>query len=116
MYGGKIMLIDFNKIEESVIPNFYRGEKNTVARMFTDNLNNRIMYGKLEPGASIGLHKHDNGSEIVYVLKGSGKALYDDIQEELSVGICHYCPKEHSHSLINDGNGDLVFFAVVVQQ
>ena len=36
------MLIDFDKIEETIIANFYGGEKNTVAKMFVDDMN-RIM-------------------------------------------------------------------------
>ena len=30
--------------------------------------------------------------------------------------MCHYCPKGHSHGLFNDGDEDLVFFAVVPAQ
>lgn len=110
------MLIDFSKLQETMINNFYGGDKDTIARMCTDELGNRIMHGKLEAGASIGFHKHDNGSEIVYVLQGKGTALFDDSREELSAGVCHYCPKHHSHSLINDSDGDLLFFAVVAAQ
>lgn len=110
------MLIDFTQIDESVTQSFYGGEKELSSHMFTDNLGNRILRGKLEPGASIGYHKHENGSEIIYVLHGSGKALYDDGQETLTAGLCHYCPKGHSHSLINNGGEDLVFFAVVAAQ
>lgn len=51
------MLIDFNDFNETVIPNFRGGEKVTKAKMYTDN-KNKIMYGTLEPGASIGLHIH----------------------------------------------------------
>ena len=109
------MIIDFEQIEETAIKNFYGGQNDTIARMFADE-KNRIMYGKLEPGASIGIHRHETGSEIVYIIQGTGKAVFDDTQEELKPGICHYCPKGHSHSLINDGSGDLVFFAVVPQQ
>ena len=31
-------------------------------------------------------------------------------------GDCHYCPKGHTHSLINNSDEDLVFFAVVPVQ
>ena len=109
------MLIDFDKIEETIIANFYRGEKNTVAKMFVDDMN-RIMCSKLEPGASIGYHQHENGSEVIYILAGNGICLYDDAKEKIKAGQCHYCPKGHSHSLINDGDTDLIFFAVVPQQ
>ena len=42
--------------------------------------------------------------------------LYDDGREEAVAGNCHYCPKNHSHSMINNGTEDLVFFAVVAEQ
>lgn len=109
------MKLDFQGMEETVIEHFYGGEKEVHAKMHADELG-RIMLGRLEPGASIGMHTHDAGSEIVYVLDGSGKALYDGGEERLTPGACHYCPKGHTHSLINDGAEDLVFFAVVPRQ
>jgi mannose-6-phosphate isomerase-like protein (cupin superfamily) len=109
------MLIDFSTLDETVVKNFRGGEKDTHARMFADE-NNRIMYIKLKPGASIGFHKHDAGSEIVYILQGKGTALFDSAEEDLQAGICHYCPKGHAHSLINNGQEDLIFFAVVPNQ
>lgn len=109
------MLIDFEHMEETVIPNFKGGEKETAARMFVDSLG-RIMCGRLIPGASIGLHTHETNSEIIYILEGTGKALYDDGCERLQAGACHYCPKGHTHSLINDSEADLRFFAVVPEQ
>ena len=109
------MLIDFETMEETVIPHFKGGEKETAARMFFDG-QNRIMRGVLIPGASIGLHTHETSSEIVYILSGKGAVLYDDGRETLGPGSCHYCPKGHTHSLINDGSEDLVFFAVVPEQ
>lgn len=109
------MIINFDNIGVSVIKNFRGGSKDTAARMFNDN-ENRIMYGVLEPGASIGMHTHEHNSEIVYILQGKGKALYDNGEETVEAGLCHYCPKGHAHSLINDGGGDLVFFAVVPEQ
>lgn len=106
------MLIDFNDISETVIEHFRGGEKTTRARMFIDE-NNKIMRGRLEPGASIGLHTHEGNSEIVFILEGKGKMLCDGKYEELSAGSCTYCPEGHEHSLINDSKGDLIFFAVV---
>lgn len=109
------MIIDFDKIKAESISNFHGGEKSIAVRMYADQ-NNRIMYGRLEPGASIGMHAHENSSEIIYILSGSGIALYDGEREALSAGKCHYCPKGHSHSLINSGGDDLIFFAAVPQQ
>ncbi len=109
------MLIDFQKIEETVIPQFKNGEKETAARMYVDPAV-KIMRGRLISGASIGLHTHETSSEIIYILSGIGKVLYDGGWELLGPGSCHYCPKGHSHSLVNDSAEDLLFFAVVPEQ
>ena len=109
------MIIDLKQIEETVIPHFRGGEKETRSRMFADPAC-KIMHGRLEPGASIGLHTHDTSSEIIYILKGRGKVLYDGGYEEVEEGLCHYCPKGHEHSLINYRDEDLNFFAVVPEQ
>lgn len=106
------MLIEFEKIEEKALPNFKGGEKEFNAKMFVDE-NNRIIKGRLKPGATIGMHVHDMGSEIIFITSGNGKVLYDDTEERLSAGSCHYCPMGHSHSLINDSNADLEFYCVV---
>ena len=109
------MFIEFDKIEESVMPHFQGGEKETFGRIFADDLN-RIMKGRLEPGASIGMHTHEVNSEILYVLSGTATMLYDDGKEELASGSVHDCPKGHSHSLINTGSEPLIFLAVVPKQ
>lgn len=108
------MILDFNNMETQVIPCFKGGEKDTVVKMFDDGLN-RIMLGKLTPGASIGLHTHKGSSEIIYLLSGHGKVLYDGDCERLDPGMAHYCPEGHEHSLINDGKEDLIYFAAVPQ-
>ena len=107
------MIIDFSKMNESVLKNFKGGEKEFRAKMF-DTDGGKIMLSRLVKGASIGCHTHENNCEIIYILSGSGKALYDGAEERVSEGMCHFCPEGHSHSLINDGEGDLVFFAAVI--
>lgn len=103
-------------ISVTELPNFRGGEKVTRAKVFADELNRIMVRGVLEPGASIGYHTHDAGSEIIHIISGRGKALYDGVEERLAPGDCHYCPKGHSHSVINDGSEDLVFFAVIPNQ
>ena len=94
------MIIDFKHMEEQILPNFKGGEKAYAVKKFTDG-RNMIMHGRLESGASIGLHTHEGNCEMFYIIEG---------------GVCHYCPKGHTHSLINDSDSDLVFFAVVAEQ
>jgi len=112
------MLIEFDKMETAVIPHMRGGEKQVSAKMYTDELG-KIMRGRLIPGATIGMHTHDTSSEIIYILSGKGKILYDGGSEPLEAGSCHYCPKGHTHSLMNDspeGGEDLCFFAVIPEQ
>ncbi len=109
------MIFDFTKEKFVCKPNFKGGEKHYDVKMHDDGLN-KIMNGKLVSGASIGLHTHEVDSEIIFILSGKGKVLFDDGEERVEAGQCHYCPKGHSHSLINDGEEDLIFYAVVPVQ
>ncbi|MDD5934602.1 MAG: cupin domain-containing protein [Clostridiales bacterium] len=109
------MILNFNEIPVTSLKNFYGGEKELSAHMHRDE-KNKILHGTLAPGATIGLHTHETSSEIIYFLEGTGKVIYDDGEENVQAGVCHYCPKGHSHSLINDGKENLVFFAVVPEQ
>ena len=109
------MLINFDQIPETVIPNMRGGEGQVVSRMHVDG-DNKIMKGFLAPGCTIGLHTHDTSSEIIYILSGTGKVKVEGGEEPLKAGDCHYCPKGRSHSLINNSDGPLEFFAVVPQQ
>lgn len=109
------MIIDMRNMEETVLPAFKGGEMEYRAKMFFDGTN-RIMEGRLIPGASIGLHTHEDGSEVIFITKGSGTVIYDNEKISLCEGMCHYCAKGHSHSLINDSDADLCFYAVVAAQ
>ena len=105
------MIFDLNR-PETVLEHFNGGEGCLNARMHSDD-NGRFLLGRLEPGSTVGLHKHTSNYEVIYILSGTGKAIYDDTTEELGPGSCHYCPAGHTHSLINSGTEDLIFFAVV---
>lgn len=109
------MIIPFNDMEETVTPRFQGGDGEFRARMFNDGLN-KVMRARLVPGASIGMHTHTTGSEIVLITKGHGHVLYEGETIALHEGDCHYCRKGCSHSLVNDSDADLEFFAVVPQQ
>jgi len=113
--GEKIMFVNFETINTLVRENFFGGNKSFDAKIFNDR-QNRILLGKLVPGASIGFHSHEDGSEIVYIISGTGTAAFDESEEKLVPGVCHYCPKGHGHDMANNGDEDLVFFAVVTKE
>ena len=106
------MKINFENMETQVLPQFKGGEGDFLVKMFTDGAG-KIMRGTLAPGSSIGYHKHEDNCEIIYILSGTGKCLYESGEEALTAGDCHYCPMGKSHSLINNGVENLEFFAIV---
>ena len=106
------MLLNFEQIEEKVVPHMRGGEGEMIHRMFV-NEDTKIMRGRLTPGSTIGLHTHETDSEMICVLSGAGKVLCDGEYEPLAAGSVHYCPRGHEHSLINDGTEDLVILAMI---
>ena len=109
------MIIRFNEIEEKEMPSFYGGNGSLIANMYVDD-KNKILRGKLAVGSSISLHRHVPTSETIFIISGSAKAVCDGQEELLSAGDCHYCPKGSEHTLMNVGDTDLIFYAVVPQQ
>lgn len=97
-------------------PAFKGGEKELSAQMYFDG-SNRILHGILIPGASIGMHTHETNSETLFVVAGHGTIIEDGESHPVHLGQCIYCPKGHSHSLINTSEEqDLEFYAVVPEQ
>ena len=109
------MIIRFDEMDLTVLPAFKGGEKEYRAKMFFDG-SNRIMHGTLIPGASIGMHTHEDSSETIFIIKGHGTLIDVGETKQVSEGDCLYCPKGHTHSLINDSDSDLQFYAVVPMQ
>lgn len=108
-------MIDFANMPDTVLPRFKGGEGELIAKMYADD-RNRILLARLASGHSIGLHTHDTSSEIIYFLSGQGTVTTDGVSETVTAGDCHYCRKGSAHTLCNDGEEELVFFAVVPQQ
>ncbi len=111
------MKIDFKEMELKILPNFKGGEKEYRAKMI-DIDKQKIMKGLLIPGASIGFHKHDNSSEVMFITKGCAKYITEDKDgikkvELLKAGECHICKCGESHTLINDTDEDIEFYAVI---
>ncbi len=109
------MLLDFNRMPSQTWSEFKGGAGDTVVRMYKD-VSNRIMFMKLEPGSSIDYHRHEDSSEIIYVMQGTATGTYDGVEEIIEPGMCGYCPAGHSHGIENKGDEDLVFFSVVSEK
>lgn len=109
------MILDFSKIEETAAEGFKGGTGVTHLKKFENRLG-KIIMGRLEPGASIGLHTHEEDSEIIYIISGKADFIYEGGTESADPGMCHYCPKGSTHQMINNGSEDIVFFAAIPKQ
>ena len=107
------MIIDFEKLKEITIEKLNGGNGQISSKMHIDNLG-KIMLSRIPKGASIGSHEQKTGHDINYVISGHGKAICNGTEEILKVGMCHYCPKGSTHSIINDGDEDLILFNMVI--
>lgn len=106
------MIFEYEAMDWKSIPHFNGGEKCADMKSFADE-NNRFLMGKLEPGASIGLHTHEGNSEIVYALQGEAVVTYDGKKEILKAGTAHYCPMGHTHCMKNESDEPFIMFAVI---
>ena len=106
------MHIDFESSGWMEIPRMNGGEGSVFAKMAVTE-DTRIVLTRIPPGSSIGLHRQTSGDDVNYVLEGTGKAVCDGKEETLAPGACHVCPKGSEHTIINDGEDDLVLFTTV---
>ncbi len=68
---------------------------------------------ELDPGASVGYHRHDGTEEVYFILSGEG--LYTEDGEECRAlpGDVFLCREGKSHGIINTGNDKLVMGAAI---
>lgn len=113
------MIIRLEEIPESRLPEFKGGDKELRANMFFDGTN-RMFKGTLVPGASIGIHTHDDSCETIFIISGKGTILEinDGVETLTDVAErdCLFCAKGQTHSLRNTSSEDLVFYAAVIPQ
>lgn len=110
-----IGIINFDSIAEDMQTNFKGGEGDVAFRIFKDDMN-KVMRVRMTPHSSVGQHSHETDSEIIIVLQGSGKIVFDGQELPIRQGQVHYCPKGHGHTIINDTDQELHLCCVVPQQ
>lgn len=63
------MVIDFNSIDEMVMPCMNGGNGMMTVKMYNDE-NYRIIPTKIHPGGSIGIHTQNSGDDINFKRNG----------------------------------------------
>ncbi|MHC6202309.1 cupin domain-containing protein [Breznakiellaceae bacterium SP9] len=82
------------------------GAKETNARLFAEVT--------LQPGSSIGYHKHETETEYFFILSGQGTVNDDGTEVIVQQGDSIITGHGASHSITNTGSTPLVFTAVIV--
>lgn len=108
-------MIEFEKLETKILHEFQGGTGDIEAKIYADSLN-RIVKSIYAPGVSTGYHRHEDSSEIIFILSGNCKVIHEGKEERLVNGMCHYCKKGESHAVINDTGEELIMYAVVCSQ
>ncbi len=82
-----------------------------------DDAIKEIGWMTLLPGASIGMHKHENNEDAYIIVKGQG-VFTDSTGKEtpVKVGDITIAKKGESHALKNTGKRPLVFLDIVAAQ
>lgn len=107
------MKIDFTEMNSTTMSGTNNGTGMMTVRMYSDE-KYRIIHTAIHSGGSIGLHTQNSGDDMNYIIRGTGKAICDGIEEELKPGVMHICPKGADHTIINTGSEDLVMLTIVV--
>lgn len=106
------MTLDFENMPLQDLPHFKGGEGIAQGKMYVDDMG-KIALLILPVGATIGVHAHDDSAEIIRFLSGTGIMIDDGAELPITPGMCHYCPKGHSHGIINNGTEPLTMWAVI---
>ncbi len=93
------MILEKEKLPFMHMDNFKGGEGYVEANGFV-NETGKIMFIRILPGSTVGLHTHEGSSEYIYGLTGKAKCIYDGVEEWITPGVVHFCPEGHSHTVI----------------
>ena len=70
------MLIEFEKLQENLVPKPRGGEGEMYTRTFQDE-NNKIMQIRLTPGSHLGMHTHEVDSEA---FRAAVQSCYEEME------------------------------------
>lgn len=61
----------------------------------------------LQPGEEIKEHLHDYGEESVFVIRGQGTVIIEDVPHPIQEQCVFLVPKGLRHRVVNGGSGDM---------
>lgn len=72
----------------------------------------QLVLMSLKPGEEIGMETHVNITQFLRVEEGSGKAILEDDEVEISDGFSIVVPAGKKHNVVNTGDTDLKLYSL----
>ena len=69
---------------------------------------------EVAPGGRVREHAHDPHEELILVIEGEGRAVIDGTEHPMRSGTTLYLAPNARHTFLNDGDGPLRFFWVLM--
>ena len=112
------MVIQRNEMKVEEMERMRDGEGTTHLTHLVDASNEKhtrmLAEVTLNPGCSIGYHKHDNETEYYFILSGEGTVNDDGKEVPVKQGDSIITGNGASHGIKNTGSVPLVFHAVII--
>ena len=70
---------------------------------------------ELDPGASIGCHRHEGTEEVYFIMSGEGLYTEEGEDSRALPGDVFLCREGRSHGIVNTGNDKLVMCAAIAK-
>ena len=106
------MRINLNEIEEVEMHNYKQGEGVVRSKIVLDGYR-KLMHHTIKKGSSVGLHRHEDEHEIIYILSGKASIKLEDEKYELGDHEFFVVKPMKNHSITNEHDEDLVFISIV---
>ncbi|MBS7538269.1 cupin domain-containing protein [Ancylobacter lacus] len=66
------------------------------------------------PGGYVREHAHDRNEEVIFVVRGKGRAVIDGVNHVMQPGSAFFVGKNRRHMFINEGSEDIVWTWLIV--
>jgi mannose-6-phosphate isomerase-like protein (cupin superfamily) len=113
------MIIRSGELSREVLPNRFggKGEIKVTKFIAKDDFHGKgrlFAHNVIEPGCSIGLHRHEGDFEAYYILRGRGTVNDNGAICEVGPGDVVYTDDGQSHSIENTGDETIELIALVL--
>ncbi len=61
------------------------------------------------PGGYVREHAHDRNEEVIFVIRGKGRAVVDGVSHEMQPGSAFFIGRNRRHMFINEGTEDILW-------